>query len=57
MTIFDQFEGEKIAPNNKAIAIEVQIQSNEKTLKEQEIQDLSKNIINQVLKVFKAKLR
>ena len=55
--IFDNFVGEKIGPNNRALGFEVTIQSDTKTLTEDEINSLSENIISEVENKYKAKLR
>ena len=55
--IFDNFVGEKIGPNNRALGFEVTIQSDNKTLTEDEINSLSENIISEVENKYKAKLR
>ena len=57
VSIFDHYEGEKINTDYKAIAIEVEIQSDQRTLKDDEIKNLSKKIVNEVQKKFSAKLR
>jgi len=57
VTIFDSYEGENIKSTHKAIALEVKIQSDYKTLKDQEINDLSDKIIEKVKNKFNAKLR
>lgn len=57
VSIFDHYEGEKINTDYKAIAIEVEIQSDQRTLKDDEIKNLSKKIVNEVQKKFSARLR
>ncbi|MBS91862.1 MAG: phenylalanine--tRNA ligase subunit beta [Rickettsiales bacterium] len=57
VTIFDSYFGEKIKSSHKAIALEVKIQSDHKTLQDQEINDLSEKIIKEVKEKFDAKLR
>ena len=52
--IFDNYDNES---SKRAIGIEVVIQSNEKTLSEKEINNLSDKIIKTVEDKFKAKLR
>ena len=51
--VFDNYENE----NLRAIALEVIIQSDSKTLSENEINELSSKIISQAKTQFKAKLR
>ena len=52
--IFDNYDNES---SRRAIGVEVVIQSNEKTLSEKEINDLSDKIIKTVEDKFNAKLR
>jgi phenylalanyl-tRNA synthetase beta chain len=55
--IFDVYQGENIPEDKKSIAINVSIQSNEKTLKEQDLDLLNKSIIEIVEKKTGAKIR
>jgi phenylalanyl-tRNA synthetase beta chain len=55
--IFDVYQGENIPEDKKSIAINVTIQSNEKTLKEQDLDLLNKSIIELVEKKTGAKIR
>ena len=55
--IFDVYQGENISEDKKSIAINVTIQSNEKTLKEQDLDLLNKSIIELVEKKTGAKIR
>ena len=55
--IFDIYQGENIPEEKKSIAINVSIQSNEKTLKEQDLDLLNKSIIELVEKKTGAKIR
>ena len=55
--MFDSYEGEKISENKKAVGFEVTIQSNEKTLTDDEINEISENIIFKVKEKYDAKLR
>ena len=50
-------KGEKINEKKKAVGFEVTIQSNEKTLTDDEINEISENIISKVKKKYNAKLR
>ena len=55
--IFDIYEGENIPKDKKSIAINVTIQSLEKTLNEQDLESLNKSIIESVEKKTGAKIR
>jgi len=55
--IFDVYQGENISEDKKSIAINITIQSNEKTLKEQDLDLLNKSIIELVEKKTGAKIR
>ena len=55
--IFDVYQGENIPEDKKSIAINVSIQSNEKTLNEQDLDLLNKSIIELVEKKTGAKIR
>jgi phenylalanyl-tRNA synthetase beta chain len=55
--VFDSYEGEKINEKKKAVGFEVTIQSNEKTLTDDEINKISEDIISKVKKKYNAKLR
>ena len=55
--IFDVYQGENIPEDKKSIAINVVIQSMEKTLKEQDLDLLNKSIINEVENKSGAKIR
>ena len=59
--LFDVFDGQKandqIGANKKSLAFEVTIQSNERTLKEIEIEDLSHKIISNVTEQTGGNLR
>ena len=48
IAIFDLYSGNKIEDGKKSIAISVQIQSNEKTLTDDEIEAVCNNIISNV---------
>ena len=54
---FDVYEGENIPKDKKSIAINVTIQSLEKTLKEQDLETLNKSIIESVEKKTGSKIR
>ena len=55
--IFDVYEGENIPSGKKSIALKVTIQSDHKTLNENDLTDISKKIINSVEEKVGAKLR
>ena len=55
--IFDCYEGKNIGSGLKAIAISVKIQSDNKTLEEDEINELSNQIVSSVKEKFDAKQR
>tara|TARA_Y100000591_G_C21798271_1_gene680626 strand:+ start:2 stop:1558 length:1557 start_codon:yes stop_codon:yes gene_type:complete len=57
VTIFDVYEGEKLPNNKKSIAIRVLLEPNNKTFKDEDIENLSKRIIDQVSKLFEASIR
>ena len=50
VSIFDQYEGEKIKSGKKSLSFEVIIQSDTKTLTESEINEISERIISEVKK-------
>ena len=55
--IFDVYEGENIPSGKKSIALKVTIQSDHKTLNENDLTDISKKIVNSVEEKVGAKLR
>ena len=57
VNIFDVYEGENIPYGKKSIALTVTIQSDYKTLNENDLTDISKKIINSVEDKIDAKLR
>ena len=57
VTIFDVYEGDKLPDNKKSIAIRVLLEPDNKTFKDEEIENLSKQIIDQVSKSFEASIR
>ena len=57
VSIFDQYEGEKIKYGKKSLSFEVIIQSDTKTLTESEINEISERIISEVKKKFDAEQR
>jgi len=55
--IFDVYEGEKIENNTKSIAIRVLLQPIDKTFTDEEIEDISNQIIDIIIMSFSATLR
>ena len=56
--VFDSYEGNKIDKNlKKFVAISVKIQSDNKTLQDSEINELSEKIVTNVIGKFDAKQR
>ena len=55
--VFDVYEGDNIPENKKSIAISVTIQSSEKTLKDSDLENINKLIIETVEKKTGAKIR
>ena len=55
--VFDVYEGDNIPENQKSIAISVTIQSQEKTLKEADLDQINKTIIETVENKTGAKIR
>jgi len=55
--IFDLYRGKQIEPGKKSVALSLQFLSKERTLKEEEVDPLIKNIIRQMEKQFSATLR
>ena len=55
--IFDVYEGENIPDDKKSIALNVTIQSSEKTLKDKDLEDLNNLIIKSVEEKTGAKIR
>ena len=55
--VFDVYEGENIPENQKSIAISVTIQSQEKTLKDADLDQINKSIIETVENKTGAKIR
>ena len=57
VTIFDVYEGEKLPNNKKSIALRILLQPQDKTFSEQEIENLSQQIIELISKTFDASIR
>ncbi len=57
VSIFDVYQGEKIDNDSKSIAIRVLLQPLEKTFSEEEIENISNQIIDTTVTSFKATLR
>ncbi len=57
VTIFDVYEGNKLPNDKKSIAFRVLMQPQDKTFSDQEIENLSKQIIDVISKSFEASIR
>ena len=57
VTIFDVYDGDKLPDNKKSIAFRVLMQPQDKTFSDQEIENLSKQIIDVISKSFEASIR
>ena len=57
VNVFDVYEGENIPSDKKSIALNVNIQSSDKALKEIDLDNLSNLIISEVEKRSGAKIR
>ena len=57
INIFDVYEGENIPDNQKSIAINVTIQSSEKTLNDIDLENINNSIIKAVENKTGAKIR
>ncbi len=57
VTIFDVYEGDKLPDDKKSIAFRVLMQPQDKTFSDQEIDKLSKQIIDVISKSFEASIR
>ena len=55
--VFDVYEGENIPENQKSIAINVTIQSSEKTLNDNDLENINNSIIKTVENKTGAKIR
>ena len=55
--VFDVYEGENIPNNQKSIAISVTIQSSEKTLNDNDLENINNSIIKAVENKIGAKIR
>ena len=55
--VFDVYQGENIPEGQKSIAINVTIQSSEKTLKDEDLEKINKLIISTVQEKTGAKIR
>lgn len=55
--IFDIYRGEQILPNHKSIAFSLKYRAGDRTLKEQEINEVQAKIINTLSEKFEGKLR
>ena len=57
VSTFDVFEGENIPKGKKSVAINVTLQANDKTLSENDLDEISKKIIDTVSKKTGATIR
>ena len=57
ITIFDVYEGDKLPDDKKSIALRVLLQPQEKTFTDEEIENISKKVIDLVTTAFEATLR
>ena len=57
MRIFDVYQGDNIASGKKSIAFNVTLEPKDKTLSDNEIEEVSKKIISKVEKTTGATLR
>ena len=57
ITIFDIYEGDKLPKDKKSIALRVLLQPQDKTFTDEEIENLSNQIIDLVTNQFEATLR
>jgi len=57
VSIFDVYEGDKIDSDSKSIAVRVLLQPLEKTFSDEEIEDISNQIIDTIITSFSATLR
>ena len=57
VTIFDVYDGDKLPENKKSIAFRVLLQPQDKTFNDQEIEELSNKIIDEISKSFDASIR
>ena len=57
VTIFDVYEGDKLPENKKSIAFRVLLQTQDKTFNDQEIEELSQKIIDEISQSFDASIR
>ena len=57
VTIFDVYDGDKLPENKKSIAFRVLLQPQDKTFNDQEIEELSNKIIDEISKSLDASIR
>ena len=57
VTIFDVYDGDKLPENKKSIAFRVLLQPQDKTFNEQEIEELSNKIIDEISQSLDASIR
>jgi len=56
LRLFDVFEGEPIAAEKKSVSFRVTYRSADKTLEDEDVNDLHKSITNKLIKAFDATL-
>ena len=57
VTIFDVYDGDKLPENKKSIAFRVLLQPQDKTFNDQEIEELSQKIIDEISQSLDASIR
>lgn len=57
ISIFDLYEGEAIEEGKKSIGISIKYRSNEKTLTDEEVENIHSKIVDNLIKKFYARLR
>ena len=57
VTIFDVYDGDKLPDDKKSIAFRILLQPQDKTFNDQEIENLSQQIIELISKTFDASIR
>jgi phenylalanyl-tRNA synthetase beta chain len=57
VSLFDLYQGDNLAPDEKSIALSIILQDSEKTLIDEEVDDIIKSIVSNLKQNFEAKLR
>ena len=55
--LFDVYRGDKVQADHKSVAVQVTIQPNDRTLKDEEIEAISQKIIKEVARLLGGNLR